>query len=229
VGLVLLLSRGYRDAGWESCLLVLWYTLFIPILFYLGLIVANGGIDIFHFFSRESTSSNIARMRTDPSGWLMNWVGSLVIGVPAMLLALVVGLVLRAAVYVVPPLYMLFVLFAIPSVVFVVLRLLIRLPLLTYHYLHYLSVPHPAETAYREGMANDLPMEELASTVADAMYLYDHGDLDVLPPAWKSRNQKKRAEAFKDLVNAEGPLMEAIIENLKTKDKLREYGRKSDG
>jgi hypothetical protein len=71
-------------------------------------------------------------------------------------------------------------------------------------------------------------MEELASVVADAMYMYDHGDLDALPPAWKSRNQKKRTDAFKDLVNAEGPLMEAIMRNLEVKDKLREYRRTTD-
>jgi len=225
IGLCLLLSRGYRDAGWEHCLLVLWHGLFIPILFVLALIVAQWGFDIFKFFNSESTSSNISRMRTDPTGWLGNWAGGLFIGVPAMLVGLVIALVLRAAVYVVPPLYILFVLFAMPSIAFVILRFLVRLPVFAYHYVHYLSVPHPAESAYRAGVANDLPMEELASVVADAMYVYDHGDLDALPPAWKSRNQKKRAEAFKDLVDAEGPLMEAIMANLEMKDKSREHRR----
>lgn len=222
IGLLLLLSREYRDAGWENCLLVLWYGIFIPILFFIGLIVAQWGFDIFHSFSRESMSTKVARMHTDPTGYLVDLVGSLVIGIPAILIGLVIGLVIHAAVYVVPPLYLLFALFTLPSILFVIVRFLVRLPVLAYHYVHYLSVPHPAETAYRTGVANDLPMEELASVVADAMYVYDHGDLDALPPAWKSRNQTKRAEAFKDLVDAEGPLMEAIMANLEIKDKLRE-------
>jgi hypothetical protein len=222
IGLFLLLSREYRDAGWEHCLLVLWYGVFIPILFFLGLIVANGGIDIFHFFSRESTSSNIARMHTDPSGWLLNWVGGLVIGIPAMLIGLVIALVLRAAVYVVPPLYVLFWLFVLPSILFVILRLLVRLPLLTYHQLHYLTVPHPGETAYRAGMAQNLSMPELASTVADAMYQHELKDFDALPKAWKSKNWTKRIDAFHDRLKAEDRFMEELIKNLRMKSQFRE-------
>lgn len=144
-------------------------------------------------------------------------------GIIGPLLMIVLGL----SVWICIPLYLLFLLFTLPSMLFVILRFLVRLPILTYHHLHYLSVPHPAETAYRTGIAQDLPMEELASVVADAMYL-DHEDLDALPPAWKSRNQKRRAEAFKDLVNAEGPLMEAIMANLEMKDNLREHRRTKD-
>jgi hypothetical protein len=51
------------------------------------------------------------------------------------------------------PLYLLFFLFTAPSVLYVILRLLVRLPFLIYHHLHYLTVPHPGETAYRAGMA----------------------------------------------------------------------------
>jgi hypothetical protein len=120
----------------------------------------------------------------------------------ALILALWIGI----------PLYLLFLLFTLPSMLFVILRFLVRLPLLTYHHLHYLTVPHPAETAYRAGVANDLPMEELASVVADAMYR-DHGDLDALPPAWKSRNKKKKAEALQDLVGSRSP-SEARINGL---------------
>jgi hypothetical protein len=58
----------------------------------------------------------------------------------------------------------------------------VQLPFLTYHYLHYLTVPHPAESAYRAGMANDLPIPDLASSVADVMYRYDHLDYAALPP-----------------------------------------------
>ena len=225
IGLFLLLAREYRDAGWEWCLLGLWYGLFIPVLFFFGLIVAHWGFDLFHFFGGgESSVGFVDNIRTNFIGTLLRWLAGVVLGIPLMLFGMVVVLLIHAGVYVVPPLYMLFVLFALPSIVFVILRLLVRLPILTYHYLHYLSIPHPAETAYRKGVADDLPMEQLASVVADAMYI-DHGDWDALPPAWKSRNQKKRVDAFKDLVNAQGPLMEAIMSNLEMKDKLHEYRR----
>jgi hypothetical protein len=189
IGLFLLLSRGYRDAGWEHSLLVLWYGLFIPILFFLGLIVANGGIDLFHFFGGgESSVGFVHNLRTNFIGTFLRWLAGVVIGVPVMLFGLVVALALRAAVYVVPPLYALFGFFVLPSILFVILRFVVRLPFLIYHHLHYLTVPHPAETAYREGMANGIPMPELASTVADVMYQYDHLDYDALPKAWKSKN-----------------------------------------
>jgi hypothetical protein len=96
----------------------------------------------------------------------------------------------------------------------------VRLPFLIYHHLHYLTVPHPAETAYRAGIANDIPMEELASTVADVMYQYDHLDYDALPKAWKSKNWTKRIDAFHDRLKAEDRLMEELIKNLRLKSKL---------
>lgn len=223
MGLFLLLSRAYRDAGWEHGLLVLWYGSLIPILFFLGLLVAKWGIDLFHFFGGgESSVGFVNNLRTNFIGTVLKWLAGVVIGVPVMLFGLVVGLVVRAAVYVVPPLYILFVLFAIPSIVFVILRLLVRLPVITYHYLHYLTVPHPAESAYRAGMANRIPIPELARTVADAMYQHDHLDYDALPKAWKSKNWKKRIDAFHDRLQAEDRFMDELIKNLRLKSQFPE-------
>jgi hypothetical protein len=238
IGLFLLLSRGYRDAGWGHFLLVLWCGIFIPILMLLGLIFAQGGIDLFHYFGGgESAVDGVNKMRREPAAWLGNLVGNLVLGIPLMLFGLVVGLAVHAAVYVVPPLYILFVLFALPSIAFVILRLLVRLPLLTYHYLHYLTVPHPAETAYRAGVAEHLPIPELARNVADAMYRYDLKDYNAFPPEWKTKNYKKRIEAFDALLKAQAGFMEGqsaawqkeeerfmeeFIKNLRLKSQLRE-------
>jgi hypothetical protein len=223
MGLFLLLSREYRNAGWECCLLVLWYGIFIPILFFLGLIVAQWGINVFHFFGGgESSVAFVDNMRTNFIGTLLRWLTAVVIGIPVMLFGFVVGLAVHAAVYVVPPLYILFVLFALPSIAFVILRLLVRLPFLIYHHLHYLTVPHPAETAYRAGMANGIPMPELASTVADVMYQYDHLDYDALPKAWKSKNWTKRIDAFRDRLKPEDRFMEELIKNLRLKSQFRE-------
>lgn len=155
---------------------------------------------------------------------IISWLITLSTG----LLALFLMLALVATFWIGIPIYVLFVLLLLPNALYALLRGAILLPVILWHHLHYLFVPHPAEGVYREGIANNLPMEELASVVSEAMYTYDHGDLDALPPAWRSRNQKKRADAFKDLVNAEGPLMEAIMANLEMKDKLRERRRTTD-
>ena len=221
IGLFLLLSRGYRDAGWDHFLLVLWYGIFIPILFVLGLIVANGGIDIFHFFSRESTSSNIARMHTDPGGWLVNWVGGVVIGLPAMLIGMVSGIVLRVAVYVLPPLHMLFGLFVLPNILWTLARSIISAPFLLWRFLHYVFVPHPAEAAYKRGMAQHLPTTQVAQQVAEALSR-DLGNIPRrrYPAAWVSRNREKRIKAFADKVTAGSEFMEEVKRNMRLRDEL---------
>jgi hypothetical protein len=129
---------------------------------------------------------------------------------------------LGLSVWIALPLYLLVLLFFLPSILFVILRFLVRLPFLIYHHLHYLTVPHPAETAYRAGMANRIPIPELARTVADAMYQHDHLDYDALPKAWKSKNWTKRIDAFHDRLQAEDRFMEELIKNLRLKSQLRE-------
>lgn len=149
-------------------------------------------------------------------------LGSLLISIvtgiiwPLLMIALILTLWIGV------PLYLLFFLFAIPSVLYVILRLLVQLPVLTYHHLHYLAVPHPGETAYRAGMAKNLPMPELASTVAEAMYRYELKELDALPKAWKSKNWKKRIDAFHEGLKAEDRFMEELIKNLRLKSQFRE-------
>jgi hypothetical protein len=120
------------------------------------------------------------------------------------------------------PIYSLVLLFLLPSVLYVILRLLVQLPFLIYHHLHYLTVPHPAESAYRAGMAKRIPIPELARTVADAMYQHDHLDYDALPKSWKSKNWKKRIDAFHDRLQAEDRFMEELIKNLRLKSQFPE-------
>jgi hypothetical protein len=93
--------------------------------------------------------------------------------------------------------------------------------IIIWHYLHYLFVPHPAETAYRTGMAEHVPYPELARTVADAMYQYDLKDFERLPKRWKSKNWQKRIDAFRERLEAEDKFMEELIRNLRLKDQLR--------
>lgn len=214
VALLLLAKRKYRDGGWENMKVLCVVSLGLVAWFLGGAYVSIACGNITRAYG------GLHNFQGGAGSWLISTVTGVIW--PLLTIALVVTFWIGV------PVCLLGLLFVLPSILFVTLRLLVRLPVLTYHYLHYLSVPHPAETAYRAGTANDLPMEELASVVADAMYTYDHGDFDALPPVWKSRNQKKRADAFKDLVNAEGPLMEAIMANLEMKDKLREHRRRTD-
>lgn len=141
-------------------------------------------------------------------------------GMCAALLTIALGLTLWVGV----PLYLLFclffILFLLPGVVWAIPRFAVRAPFLLWHYLHYLFVPHPAETAYKEGVARGLPTPEIAAGVADAMYQYDFKDYGGLPPAWVSRNQMRRISEVQKLVEAGDVFMEAVIKNLEVKERL---------
>lgn len=92
---------------------------------------------------RHAHGGTFAVQRGDAS-----WLIKLFTGLIHPLLMIALGL----SVWIGIPLYLLVLLFILPSIVFVILRFLVRLPVLTYHSLHYLTVPHPGETVYRAGM-----------------------------------------------------------------------------
>jgi len=94
----------------------------------------------------------------------------------------------------------------------------IKAPLIIWHYLHYLFVPHPAETAYNAGMARHVPLQELAADVANAMYQYDMRDYDRLPRAWRSRNWQRRIEAFRHRIRAENDFMQELERNIRLRE-----------
>jgi MFS family permease len=210
IALLLLGSRDYRNAGWNNFGLWCFVSLILIVWFVIALWIGTAGSEM-RMTHGETLFTGLIHPLVMIAFGLSVWIGV--------------------------PLYLLFLLFALPSIAFVILRLLVRLPLLTYHYLHYVTVPHPAETAYRVGVANDLPIPELARTVADAMYRYDLKDFDSLPPEWKLKNYKKRIEAFDNLLKAQGGFlkersatwqaeeerfMEEFIKNLRLKSQLRE-------
>jgi hypothetical protein len=87
-----------------------------------------------------------------------------------------------------------------------------------WHYLHYLFVPHPAETAYNAGMARHVPLAQLAADVANAMYQYDMRDYDRLPSAWRSRNWQRRIEAFHRRIRAENDFMQELERNIRMRN-----------
>jgi hypothetical protein len=214
IALFLLRSPDYRDSGWRN--------------FRIGcitLLALVGWFVVGHWIAVTCQEINQTHGGHD--------LTSIVTGIiwPLTMIALILTL------WVGVPLYVLFLLFTLPSILFVIVPFLVRLPVITYHYLHYLTVPHPAETAYRAGMAEHLPIPELARSVADAMYRYDLKDFDGLPPQWKSKNYKKRIEAFDNLLKAqagfikersaawqkeEERFMEEFIKNLRLKSQLRE-------
>jgi hypothetical protein len=142
-------------------------------------------------------------------------------GIPTVLL----GLALLATMYLGFPLMALFLLLWLPGFCYLILSSALYYalwsPVLLWHYLHYLLVPHPAETAYKTGMAEHVPYPELARTVANAMYQYDLKDFERLPKRWKSKNWQKRIDAFRERLEAEDKFMEELIRNLRLKDQLR--------
>jgi hypothetical protein len=94
----------------------------------------------------------------------------------------------------------------------------VRAPLIIWHSLHYLFVPHPAETAYNAGMARHVPLAQLAADVANAMYQYDMRDYDRLPSAWRSRNWQRRIEAFHRRIRAENDFMQELERNIRMRN-----------
>lgn len=208
VALSFLLTPEYRDRGWHNLLI----GCIAPLVFVACFVVGYATAQTF----RETTQAHSGLLlHKGEFGWFFV---TLFTGIMGPLLMIALGL----SVWIGIPLYLLFLLFTLPSILFVILRFVVRLPFLVYHHLHYLTVPHPAETAYREGMANGIPMPELASTVADVMYQYDHLDYDALPKAWKSKNWTKRIDAFHDRLKAEDRFMEELIKNLRLKSQFRE-------
>jgi hypothetical protein len=206
--LFLLSDAKYRNKGWNNlmrgCITLLVFVVWFIVGYWIAMTCqeinqAHGG----HWAFQRGLGSLLISIAT---------------GIIWPLLMIALGLTFWIGI----PLYLLFLLLTLPSVLFVILRLLVRLPLLTYHYLHYLTVPHPAETAYRAGMAGHLPIPELARTVADAMYRYDLKDFEALPKAWKSKNWTKRIDAFHDRLQAEDRFMEELIKNLRLRSQLYE-------
>lgn len=208
LALLWLSQPQYRDKGWEHLGALCFGFMALVVWFIVGSWLA--------ITFREITRAHPGMLLFQREfGW---WFITLFTGILWPLLMIALGLTLWIGV----PIYFLVLLFLLPSVLYVILQLLVRLPFLTYHYLHYLTVPHPAESAYRAGMANYLPIPELARSVADAMYRYDLKDFDALPKAWKSKNWTKRIDAFHDRLQAEDRFMEELIKNLRLKSQLRE-------
>jgi hypothetical protein len=156
--LFLLRGATYRNDGWELLgALCFGFMAFIA-WFIVASWIGTAGSEM-----RMAHGGTFAVQRGDAS-----WLIKIFTGLIHPLLMIAFGL----SVWIGIPLYLLVLLFSLPSILYVILRLLVRLPLLTYHYLHYLTVPHPAESAYRAGIANALPIPELARTVADAMLIF---------------------------------------------------------
>lgn len=188
---------------------VLLVMLLFPILFF-------GGVWLFVVFHGIFQAE--AHLPVESRRWLVT-VAS---GIPALLLQIA----LLLTIYVGFPLMALFLLLWLPGFCYLVLSSAVYYalwsPVLLWHYLHYLFVPHPAETAYRTGMARRVPLPQLAADVADAMYQYDLRDYDRLPRAWRSRNWQRRIEAFHRRIRAEDDFMQELERHIRLRDQFRE-------
>ena len=184
IALWLLLNPRYRDEGWD----LLWELCIALLVLVCWFIVA---------FWIATAGSEMRHAHGDAS-----WLIKLFTGLIHPLFMIALGL----SVWIGIPVYLLGLLFGLPSIMYVIARLLVRLPVLTYHYLHYLTVPHPGETAYRAGMANDLPIP--AQALRKARLQKDIDEIKKPPepppeppkkpsPRARSEKQKRRAEAYK--------------------------------
>ena len=205
---MLLLLPSYRNAVRGSMAFVVLAMFLLPIVFFCGVWLF---IMLTHIFQAE------AHLPLENRRWLVTWAS----GIPALLLQIA----LLLTIYVGFPLMALFLLLWLPGFCYFILSSAVYYalwsPVLLWHYLHYLFVPHPAETAYRTGMIKHVPYPELARTVADAMYQYDLKDFERLPKRWKSKNWQKRIDAFRERLEAEDKFMEELIRNLRLEDQLR--------
>ncbi len=99
----------------------------------------------------------------------------------------------------------------------VVLFVPVTIPLFLYRtgvrfiaWLHYFFVPHPAERELRHTNRRVAPVRVDTRAVARAMEEDVRIDPDQLKPAYKSENQRRRAEALARRVEADRKLMEEI-------------------
>ena len=86
--------------------------------------------------------------------------------------------------------------------------------LLTYNFLHYLFVPHPAEAYIERAVRSQGVSLEDAQRAADAMYQPNMGDVF---DEWRAHNRKRRIEAMAEMLKKENEAMEGVIRNQKNK------------
>jgi hypothetical protein len=115
-----------------------------------------------------------------------------------------IALVLTSIIWIPAVLFFLpaFLFWAVSQPLKVAYFLVVKVPVMAWHYLHYLTVPHPAEEVYKNGMARGVPLPKLARDVARAMNIHDLNIYKRPPPAWKSQNEKKRIEEAEKLLHA---------------------------
>jgi hypothetical protein len=206
VAFVLLLFPSYRRLPKEILTKVI-EDEFFPVFF-----VLVGGLLGLTFWALSAAQ----HMADGPAQYLLS-----ILGIPAVLFMLLLALTSIVWIPIVLLLLPAFV-FAIVSLPFKLAYFLlvagVRAPLIIWHSLHYLFVPHPAETAYNAGMARHVPLTQLAADVANAMYQYDMRDYDRLPSAWRSRNWQRRMEAFRHRLRAENDFMQELERNIRLRE-----------
>ncbi len=131
------------------------------------------------------------------------FVGNMVSGTAHALLMIafmiVIAIGFYGGIYIGLPIALLFLLFLLPGVFY---DATVRLPVIAWQWLRYLTVPHPAEAVYLAGIRGRVPRDELAANVADAVRNDAIIAFKRLPPAWKSRNMEKRIAALCKKVKA---------------------------
>ena len=106
------------------------------------------------------------------------------------------------------------------------LRMIARLPRII-AWLHYFFVPHPGASAVNAARTYRIPGKIDTTAVARAMERDVASDVDPrnLPPAYKSENQRKRAEELQKRMEADRKLFEEIEERERARRRMEKVKR----
>lgn len=122
------------------------------------------------------------------------------------------------------PLYVLFLLFTLPSILFVIVPFLVRLPFLAYQLLHYLTVPHPAERIFRKhekvSIKRGVKVDHVAmgEELGGAMYNMER---EGVPAWWKSENWKRRLEKLRERLKVERDIVDDATDRARERNRTR--------
>lgn len=142
-------------------------------------------------------------------------------GLRPILISFYVGL------YLVLPIGFLFLVFLLPGAVWDMLRFVVGVPFLLWHYLHYLFMPHPMEEAIikhekmkvKRGVKVDhaVFVEEMSRAKYDPKK-------DGVPVWWKSKNKARRlkdAMALRERVKTEKQVADVYIDDIRERNKYQ--------
>lgn len=111
--------------------------------------------------------------------------------------------------------------------VFVGMLFVAKLPLLAWHYLHYLFVPHPAERIIlkheKMRMERGVKIDHAALGEELSTVMYNK-EREGLPAWWKSESRRKRLEKLRGRIKVEKDIVDDTTEDIRERNRRERYG-----